>query len=81
MRRRKLTGLTAVAMSAATMLVGGFASRPGPAGREAIKREVIKVVGSMPGPLHAQVTAKGAFNARGYFVKMWTKLPDVSTIR
>jgi hypothetical protein len=64
MRRTKLAGLTAVAMSAVTMLAGGFASRPVPAGRE-----VIKIVGTTPGPLHAKVTAKGAFKARGYFFR------------
>jgi len=64
MRRGRLAGLTAVAMSALVATTGGFASRPGIAGRE-----VIKIVGSMPGPFHAQVTAKGAFTARGYFIR------------
>lgn len=64
MGRTKLTSLIAVAMSAVTMLAGGFASRSVPAGREAIK-----IVGSIPGPSHAQVTAKGAFSARGYFLR------------
>lgn len=64
MRRTKLAGLTAAAMSAVTMLVGGFASGPAFAGRE-----VIKIVGTMPGPRHAQVSAKGAFDAHGYFFR------------
>ena len=64
MRRTKLAGLIAVAMSAVTILSGGFASRSVPAGRE-----VIKIVGSIPGPVHAQATAKGAFDAHGYFVR------------
>jgi hypothetical protein len=62
MRRTKLAGLTAVAMSAVTMLVGA----PGPA---LAGREVIKIVGTAPGPRHAQVTAKGAFDANGYFYR------------
>lgn len=64
MRRTKLASLTAVAMSAMTVLAGGFSTRPEFAGRE-----VIKIVGSIPGPLHAQVTAKGAFTAQGYFLR------------
>lgn len=64
MRHVRLAGMTAVAMSALIAATGGFASRDGIHGRE-----VIKIVGSMPGPFHAQVTAKGAFTARGYFVR------------
>lgn len=64
MRRTKLAGLIAVAMSAVTMLTGGFASRPALAGRE-----VFKIVATVPGPRHAQVTAKGAFRAHGYFFR------------
>lgn len=64
MRRTKLAGLTAIAVTAVTMLAGGFASRNVPAGRE-----VFKIVGTTPGPLHAKVTAKGAFTAHGYFLR------------
>jgi hypothetical protein len=64
MRRTKLASLTAVAVSAVIMVAGGFASRPVIDGRE-----VFKIVGTTPGPLHATVTAKGAFNASGYFVR------------
>ena len=64
MRRTKLTWLIAVAMIPVTMLVGGFASRHVPAGRE-----VIKIVGKTPGPVHAKVTAHGAFKASGYFFR------------
>lgn len=73
MRRTKLAGLTAVAMSAVTMLAGGFASGPAFAGRE-----VIKIVGTVPGPAHAQVTARGAFGAHGYFLRRKASLifPD-----
>ena len=82
MRPTKMAGLTAVATSAVIMLAGGFASRPAfagrpaPAGQAALAggaalagREVIKIVGTVPGPVHAVVTAKGAFNADGYFVR------------
>ena len=64
MRRTKLACLTAVAMSAVIMLVGGFANRPAISGRE-----VFRIVGTTPGPLHAAVTAKGAFKASGYFFR------------
>ena len=64
MRRTKPACLTAVAMGAAIMLLGGFANRPAISGHE-----VIKIVGTTPGPLHATVTAKGAFKADGYFFK------------
>ncbi|HWF82183.1 MAG TPA: hypothetical protein VN695_16495 [Streptosporangiaceae bacterium] len=77
MRRTTITGLTAIAMSAVTMLAGGFASGAGLGGRppgaprlQALAgREVIKIVGTIPGPLHAKVTAKGAFDADGYFFR------------
>jgi hypothetical protein len=64
MRRTTITSLTAVAMSAVTLLAGGFASRSALSGRE-----VFKIVGTTPGPLHARVTAKGAFDAHGYFFR------------
>lgn len=64
MRRTRLAGLTAIAVSAATLLAGGFAGGRVPAGRE-----VIKITGTIPGPRHAQVTAKGAFSANGYFLR------------
>lgn len=64
MRRTKLAGLTAVVMGMVTIFAGGFASGPAFAGRE-----VIKIVGTMPGPRHAQVIAKGAFGAHGYFLR------------
>lgn len=64
MRRTKIGGLTAVAMSVVIMLAGGFANRPAFTGRE-----VIKIVGTTPGPLHAKVTARGAFDADGYFLR------------
>jgi len=64
MGRTKLVGVTAVAMSALTVLVGGFASQPAHGGRE-----VIKIVGTRPGPLHAQVTARGPVTAKGYFFR------------
>lgn len=65
MRRMTVAGLTGAAMTALIMLTGGFTGQP----VAAHGREVIKIVGTMPGPLHAQATAKGAFNARGYFVR------------
>ncbi len=71
MRRTKLApvlraGLTAVLMGSLTAAVGGFGS-----GVESVRgREVIKIVSTRPGPLHAKVTAKGAFRATGYF---WRK--------
>lgn len=68
MRRTNLVGLTAVVMSAATMAAGGFTSRPA-AGAVPAGREVFKIAGTMPGPLHARVTAKGAFSADGYFFR------------
>jgi hypothetical protein len=64
MRRTKLAGLTAVATAAAIMVLGGFASRPAISGHE-----VFKIVGTTPGPRHAKVTAKGAFDANGYFFR------------
>jgi hypothetical protein len=64
MRRTTMTALTAVAMSAVIMFAGGFASRPALSGRE-----VFRIVGTTPGPLHAKVTAKGAFDAHGYFFR------------
>jgi len=51
-------------MSTVTIAVAGFTTQPA-----AAKREVIKIVNTMPGPKHGQVTAKGAFNARGYFLR------------
>jgi len=64
MGRTKLVSVTAVAMSALIVLVGGFASQPGHGGHE-----VIKIVGTTPGPRHAQVTARGPVNAKGYFFR------------
>jgi hypothetical protein len=64
MRRMTVAGLTGTAMTALIMATAGFAGQPAVHGRE-----VIKIVGTMPGPLHAQVTATGAFTARGYFVR------------
>lgn len=64
MRRTNLVSLAAVGMSAVTVLAGGFASRSVPSGRE-----VIKIVRTIPGPAHAEVTAKGAFSAHGYFLR------------
>ena len=69
MRGRKLSAvlsacLAAVAMSTVTIAVAGFKSQPA-----AAKREVIKIVNTMPGPKHGHVTAKGAFIASGYFFR------------
>lgn len=73
MRRIKLAGVTVVAMSAVTMFVGGFTSRPAQPAHLAQPahggREVIKIVGTTPGPRHAQVTAKGPITAKGYFFR------------
>jgi hypothetical protein len=74
MRRRKPPAvlsacLTAVAMSTVTIAVAGFTSQSAGA-----KREVIKIVNTMPGPKHGQVTAKGAFSARGYFFRKHASL-------
>ena len=68
MRSRKIPTvlsacLTAALMSVVTVAVAGFAGLPAHA-----KREVIKIVNTMPGPRHGVVTAKGAFDAKGYFV-------------
>jgi hypothetical protein len=56
--------LTAVLMSGVTVAVAGFASHPARA-----LHESIKIVNTTPGPKHGQVTAKGAFNAKGYYVR------------
>lgn len=66
--------VTLAAMAALTAVLSGFAPAPGsqaqgvqvPASRG---REVIRIVSAKPGPLHAKVTAKGAFKATGYFVR------------
>ncbi len=62
-------GATLVTMAALTAVLGGFApalSSEVPALRG---REVIKIVSTKPGPMHAKATAKGAFKATGYFVR------------
>jgi hypothetical protein len=63
--------LTAVTMVALVLVTSGF--RAGPAvslGSAAPHgREVIKIVAKKPGPYHAQVAARGAFHAKGYFLR------------
>jgi hypothetical protein len=54
----------AVIAGALIATTAGFTARPA-----ATKREVITIVNTVPGPRHARVTAKGAFDAHGYFVR------------
>jgi hypothetical protein len=62
--------LTVVTMTALMLATSGFRSGPAVSLRSAAPhgREVIKIVAKKPGPFHAQVTAKGAFHAKGYFL-------------
>lgn len=64
MRRTKHAAVLAAGMTAAVMALAGFAYRPAISGHE-----VIRIVGTNPGPRHAKVTAKGAFDAHGYFFR------------
>ena len=69
MRRIRLSavlsaGLTALAMSAVTVVAGGFAGAPAGSGRE-----TLKIVSTTPGPWHPPVYAKGVFTGKGYFVR------------
>jgi hypothetical protein len=64
-------GLTAVTMTALTLLTSGFRAAPTvslgsvhPHGKE-----VIKTVTKVPGPYHARVNAHGAFSAKGHFLR------------
>ena len=64
-------GVTLLAMAMLTALLGGFASDRA-ASPQAVAlhgREVIRIVSTKPGPMHAKVTARGAFKATGYFVR------------
>jgi hypothetical protein len=64
-------GLTVLAIAGITMLTAGFTSTPArPSTSARHGTETIKITGTMPGPRHAVVTAKGAFKAKGYF---WRK--------
>jgi hypothetical protein len=73
MLRAKLTpnaGLTAVTTAAVALAVAGFTAAPVASARPArTDQEVIKIVGTIPGPRHAKVTATGAFYGRGYFFR------------
>ncbi|HET9896094.1 MAG TPA: hypothetical protein VFQ44_14295 [Streptosporangiaceae bacterium] len=72
-RRRRAalsTCATLVTMVALTALLGGFATVQERGDAAAFHgREVIKIVSTKPGPMHAKVTAKGAFKATGHFVR------------
>jgi hypothetical protein len=70
MPRIRLAGLASVALTVVlagtvTATASGFASAPARHGKE-----TFKIVNTKPGPLHAPVTATGAFKAKGYF---WRK--------
>jgi len=54
----------------AVLLTTGFRAAPAGSLDSAAPhgKEVIKIVSKVPGPYHPQVTAKGAFSAKGYFL-------------
>lgn len=55
----------------AVLSTAGFAAAPGVPGTPARHgKETFKIVATTPGPMHAPVTATGAFKATGYF---WRK--------
>ncbi len=64
--------LVTVTMTAVMVSTSGFTSDHSFRGKE-----TIKIVGTMPGPRHAKVTARGAFHAKGYFVhhRAWLVFP------
>lgn len=67
---RRSRGIAA-GLVAVSVLLTGFSAAPH-------GKEVIKIVSKVPGPFHAKVTAKGAFNAQGYFLRRRASLifPD-----
>lgn len=67
---RRSRGIAA-GLAAVSVLLTGFSAAPH-------GKEVIKIVSKVPGPFHAKVTAKGAFNAEGYFLRKRASLvfPD-----
>ncbi|HET7015813.1 MAG TPA: hypothetical protein VFI65_17970 [Streptosporangiaceae bacterium] len=66
-------GITAVTATVLVTTAFTAAQKAGPHGKE-----VIKIVSKVPGPYHAQVTARGAFRAKGYFLRRRASLvfPD-----
>ncbi|MGI9004802.1 MAG: hypothetical protein ACR2FU_01125 [Streptosporangiaceae bacterium] len=64
--RAASAALLAALMLAGTVSSAAYAAERGPAYAGRLE---FRIIGRMPGPRHAAVTASGAFKAKGYFVR------------
>lgn len=74
---RRIKGIGAGITLVVVLLTTGFRTAPH-ASAAPHGKEVIRIVTKVPGPYHPQVTAKGAFRAKGYFLRRRASLvfPD-----